>query len=81
MYCSNKRQLVEKSTKAVSIITWLREVQGSGYILGKIETNTATTTRARSQSVLEAKLAALEIRTYPKGADIDEILADIPKGK
>ena len=63
------------------IRTWLRPVQESGYVLGKINTKTSTTPRARSSFVLQVKLAALEMKAHPKDAYIDVILADLPKGK
>ena len=65
----------------MSIRTWLRSVQEDGYVLGNIETNTTTTPRAKSRSVLKFKLAALEIRAHPKNADIEEILDDMTRGE
>ena len=65
----------------MSTITWLREVQESGYVLGNIETKTAMNPRAKSRSILKSKLAALEIRVNPKNDDIEEILAYIPRGE
>ena len=59
----------------------LRAVQEAGYVLGKIETKTATTSRDKSRSVLKSKLAALDMRTYPKNANIEEILAGITRGE
>ena len=67
--------------QGVSIRTWLRAVQESGYVLGNIETKTVTIPRARSRSALKAKLAALEMRAHPKNVDKEEILADIPRGE
>ena len=46
-----------------------------------IETNTATTPRAKSRSVLKVKLEALEMRAHPKDVDIEEILSDISWGE
>ena len=63
------------------IRTWLRAVQEAGYVLGKIETKTTTTPRARSRSIIQAKLASLEMKAHPKDADVDVILADLPKGE
>ena len=79
MYCSNKRQRIEKSPKGVFIRTWLRSFQEAGYVLGKIETKTTTYPRARSRSVLQAKLAAMEMKAHPKDADVDVIIADLHK--
>ena len=58
----------------------LREVQESGYVLGKIETKTDTTPGYNSRSVLLDKLADLEMRAHQKDADLDGIISDIPKG-
>ena len=65
----------------MSIRTWLRAVQEAEYVLGKSETNTATTLRSNSRSVPKVKLAALDMRAHPKDEDIEEILADIPRGE
>ena len=65
----------------MSIRTWLREVQESGYFLVNIETKTATKPRAKSRSVLKAKLEALEMQAHPKDAGIEEILYDITRGE
>ena len=81
MFRSNKQQRIEKSPKVVSIRIWLRSVQEDGCVLGKIETKTATTPRAKSRSILQTKLAALEMREHPKDVDVDVILADLPKGE
>ena len=81
MCCYNKGQRIEKVLKGVSINTCLRAVQEAGYLLSKIETKTATTSWARSRSVLQAKLAALEMKAHPKDTDVDVILADLPKGE
>ena len=81
MFCSNKGQRIEKFLNGVSIRTCIRAVQETGYLLGKIKTKTATTPWARSRSVLQAKLAALEMKAHPKDTDVDVILADLPKGE
>ena len=60
MFCSNKGQRIEKFLNGVSIRTCIRAVQETGYLLGKIKTKTSTTPWARSLSILQAKLAALE---------------------
>ena len=81
MFCSNKCQSIEIYSQGVSIRTWLRAVQLADRVLGKIETKTTTTPRAKSRSVLKSKVAALKMRSHPKDADIEEILADIPRGE
>ena len=43
MFRSNKRQCIEKSSQGLSIITFLRVVQESGYVFGNIEAKNATT--------------------------------------
>ena len=65
----------------VSIRKWLVSVQEADYVLEKIETKTSTTPRDKSESVLKVKLAALEMRAHLKDKDIEEILADIPRGE
>ena len=57
----------------------MRSVQEDGYVLGKIVTNTATTPRASSRSVLQSKLAALDMKVHTKDADVDVILFDLTK--
>ena len=81
MYCSNKLKRIEKVPKGVSIKTCLREVQEARYVLVKIETKTATSPRARSRSVLQAKLLALEMKALPKDADVNVLIVDVPKGE
>ena len=81
MYRSNKRQRIEKFPKGVSIKTSLRSVQEAGFVLCKIETKTATSPRARSRSVLQAKLLALGIKALSKNADVYVLIADVPKGE
>ena len=56
-------------------------VQEANYVLGNIETKTANIPWEYSWSVLKSKLEALKIRAHPKNADIEEILADIPRGE
>ena len=53
MFRSKKRQRIEKFPKGVSIRTWLMSVQEAGHELAKIETNTPTTPRTRSRSLLK----------------------------
>ena len=79
MFCSNKSQCIGVENKDLSIRTWLRLVQETGDVLKDIESQTSTTPRARSWSVLKENLADLEMRAHPKDADIDEILAYIPR--
>ena len=79
MFCPNKCQRSEMFSQGVSTRKWLRAVQEADYVLGNIETKTATTPRAKSRSVLKVKLAALDMRAHQKDADIEEILADIPR--
>ena len=81
MYRSKKIQRIEKFPKGVSIKTWLRAVQEAGFLLGKIETKTATSPRARSRSVLQVKVLAMEMKALPKDAYVDVLIADVPKGE
>ena len=56
-------------------------MEEAGFVLGKTKTKTAMSPRARSQSVLQAKLLALEIKALPKDTNVDVLLADTPKGE
>ena len=79
MIFTNKRKRIEKLPQGVSIRIWLRAVQEYGYVLGHIETKTTTTPREKLRTALKSKLADIEMRVHPKNADIEEILADIPR--
>ena len=81
MYRSKKRQKIEQVPNFVSLETWLRAVQESGFVLGEIETKTATSPRDRLRSVLQAKLLALEMKALPKDYNVDVLIADVPKGE
>ena len=81
MYRSKMKQQVEKVPKGVSITTWLRAVQESGFVLGNIETNTATSPRAMSWSVLQAKLLAMGINALPKDSNVGVLITDVTKGE
>ena len=65
----------------MSTSTWLRAVQEADYVLENIETKTSTTPRDKSWSVLKVKLAALEMRVNPRNVDVEDLLADIPRGE
>ena len=58
----------------------MRAVQETVFVLGKIETKNVTSPRARSRSILQAKLLALEIKSLPKDAKFYVLIADTPKG-
>ena len=79
MYCSNKQQRIEKPPKGVSIKAWLRSFLESGFVFGKIETKSATSPRARSRSVLHAKLSPLNIKALPEDVDVDLLILDVKK--
>ena len=81
MVRSNKRKRIEEVPHGVHLNTWLTEVQKAAFVLGKIETNKVTSPRARSRSILQAKLLALEIKALLKDANVDVLLADTPKGE
>ena len=81
MYLLNKIQSIEQVPDGVYLKTWMRAVQEAGFVLGNIETKTATSPRARSRSVLQDKLLALEIKALPKDASVDVLIADNPKGE
>ena len=80
MVRSKKRQRIEKVPHGVHLNTWLTELQEDAFVLGKIETNKVTSPRARSRSILQAKLLALEIKAIPKDANVELLLANTPKG-
>ena len=61
--------------------TWLKAVQEAAFVLGQIETDAVTSPKARSRSILRAKLLALEMRALPKNANLNSLLADSPKGE
>ena len=67
MFRSNKRQRIGKPPQGVSIRTRMNSVQESGYVVVMIKTKTAMTQRDKSRSVLQAKLAALEMRAPYEG--------------
>ena len=77
----NKRNSIEKVPPGFLIIKWVIALQEAGYVLGNIGAKTSSTSRVKSRSVLKEKLAVLEMQADPNKADIDEILADITKGK
>ena len=59
----------------------MRSVQEARYVLGHIDTKTATNPRVKSRYFLKAKLAVLKIRAHPNNAEIEKILDDISKGE
>ena len=81
MVCSKKRQIIEEVPHGVCLNTWLKVVQEAAFVLGKIETKNVTSPRARSRSVLQAKLLALEIKALPKDSNVDVLIANTPKGE
>ena len=81
MYRSNKRQRIKEVPDRVSLKTWLKAVQEAGFFLEEIKTKTATSPRARSRSVLQAKLLALKIKELPKDANVNDLIANVPKGE
>ena len=80
MYRSNKRQRTEQVPDGMSLKTWVGAVQEAGFVLGNIETKTATSQTARSQYALQTKLLALENKALSKDANVDVLIADVPKG-
>ena len=81
MVHSKKKKRIEEVPHGVKVITWLKAVQEAAFVLGKIETDVVTSPRARSRSIIRAKLLALEIKALPKNANVDSLLADNPKGE
>ena len=79
MVCSKKRKRIEEAPQGVNLKTWLTEVQEAAFFLGKIDTNKVTSPRARSRSILKAKLLTLEITALPNNANFELLLADTPK--
>ena len=81
MVRSKKKKRIEEVPHGIKLITWLTAVQESAFVLGKIETNKVTSPRARSRSIIQAKLLALEMKALPKNANVKLLLADTPKGE
>ena len=77
----NKKKRIEEVPHGVKFSTWLKEVQEAALVLGKIETNKVTSPRARSSSIIRAKLLALEMKALTNNANYDCLLADTPKGE
>ena len=76
---NNKR--IEEVPHGVKVSTWMKVVQEAAFVLGKIETDVVTSPRARSRSIIRAKLLALEMKALLKNANFDCSLADTPKGE
>ena len=81
MVRSKKWQRIKEVPDGVCLNTWVRAVQEAAFVLGNIETKNVTSLRARSRSVLQAKLLAMEIKALPKDAKVDVLIADTPKGE
>ena len=80
-FAPKNRQRIEEAPNGVCLNTWVRAVQEAAFVLGKIETKKVTSPRARSRSILQAKLLALEIKALPKDANVGVLLANTPKGE
>ena len=81
MVCYKHRQRIEEVPYGVCLNTWVREVQEAAFVLGNIETKTATSPSTRSRSVLQAKLLDLEIKALPKDSNVDVLISGIPKSE
>ena len=81
MVHSKKKNRIEEVPHGVKVSTWLKAVQEAAFVLGNIETDVVTSQRARSRSIIRAKLLALEIKALPNNANVDSLLADSPKGE
>ena len=81
MVRSKKRKRIEEVPQGVHLNTWMSAVQEAGFVLGKIDTDNFMSPRARSSSILQAKLLALEIKALPKNANVKLLLANTPKGE
>ena len=79
MVHSKKKKRIEEVPHGVKVRTWLKSVQEAAFVLGKIETDKVTSPRARSRSIIRAKLLALEMKALPKNANVELLLADTPK--
>ena len=78
---SKKKKRIEEVPQGIKVSTWLKAVQEAAFVLGQIETDAVSSPKAKSRSILRAKLLALEIKALPKNANIDSLLADSPKGE
>ena len=81
MVCSKNRHRIEERPHGVRLNNLLRAMQEAAFVLGKIDTKNFTSPRARSRSIIQPKLLALEIKTLPKDANVNVLLADTPKGE
>ena len=81
MVHSKKNKRIEEVPHGVKVRTWLKAVQEAAFVLGKIETDVVTSPRARSRSIIRAKLLALEIKALLNNANVGSLLADSPKGE
>ena len=81
MVHSKKKKRIEEFPHGVKVSTWLKAVQEAAFVLGNIETDVVTSPRARSRSIIRAKLLALEMKALPKNANYDCLLANTPKGE
>ena len=70
----NKIKRIEEVPHGVHLNTWLTAVQEDEFVFGKIETDKVTSPRARSRSILQAKLLTLEIKALPKDANVKLLL-------
>ena len=81
MVHSKKENRIEEVPHGVKVSTWLAAVQEDKFVLGKIDTDKVTSPRARSRSIIQAKLLALEMKALPKNANVELLLTDTPKGE
>ena len=81
MVRSKKKKSIEEVPHDFHLSTWLTAVQEAAFVLGKIETDKVTSPRARSRSILQAKLLALEMKALPRNANVKLLLAGTPKGE
>ena len=81
MVRSKKRQRIKEAPNSVCLNTRVRAVQEAAFVFGEIETKNVASPRARSPSVLQAKLLALEIKALPKYSNVGVLIPDTPKSE
>ena len=81
MVCSKKRKSIDMSPMVcVSIHGWVK-CKRLRLSWARLRPKKVTPPRARSRSVLQAKLLELEIKALLKDANVDVLIANTPKGE
>ena len=81
MVHSKKTNRIEEVPHGVKVSTWLTEIQEAAFVFGNLDTDKVTSPRARSRSIIQARLLALEMKALPKNKNVELLLANTPKGE